>query len=73
MSSKTVPIEKHEELKEFFLKEIERRDKQIEKLKAENSAIMKSALKQSERNVKWTSYVEKLEKKLRISKDSKKS
>lgn len=61
----TVPVSKYEELKDFFLKEIERRDKKIEELKEENKLVVASALKQSEKNQKWVEYNEKLEKRLR--------
>lgn len=64
MSKKTVPAEKYDELKEFFVLEIARRDKEIERLKTENKHILKTALKQSEKNEKWSELVDKLKDKL---------
>ena len=66
----TVPHAKYEELKDFFLKEIERRDKEIDRLKHDNEMVMRSALKQSERIVQWERHAEKLERRLRKEKNS---
>ena len=64
MPKKTIPVEKHEELKDFFVKELARRDEKIDQLKKENALVMKSALKQAEKNEQWAEYAEKLEKRI---------
>ncbi len=58
----TVPIGDYSRLKEMYAEELKRKDEVIEKLKEENKLLIKSALKQSERNVMLS---EKLKKKIK--------
>ena len=49
-------MDDHEEMVEFLKLEIKRRDEIISQLKVENSALLKSALKESEKNVKLSEH-----------------
>lgn len=52
-----------DKLREWYAKELERRDNQIDQLKTENMLLMKTSLKQSERAHRWTEYAKNLQKK----------
>ena len=45
-AKKTVSLAEYEKLKKWYATELKRRDKQLEKLKKENVALLKAALKQ---------------------------
>ena len=57
-----------EKLREWYKKELEKRDKLIDTLKRENQLLMKTSIKQSEKTQKWVEYVRKVEKHKRAGK-----
>lgn len=65
MKKKSVPAEELDKLKLWFEAELKRRDKRIEELDLQNKMLLKSSLKQSERNIKWSEYAKQLERKIR--------
>ena len=50
-SSQTVSLEDYNIMRDFFLQQLKDKDKKIEDLEMKNKLLLKSALKESERNV----------------------
>jgi len=55
-SSHTVSYEEYCRMKEFFLGQLAEKDKTIEDMKTRNAILLKSALKQSEKNMELSSH-----------------
>ena len=48
---KTVSLEEYNTMRDFFLNQLKEKDKKIDDLEMKNRLLLKSALKESERNV----------------------
>lgn len=63
MNARTISYSEYKKLKRWYEEQLKSKDKQIEELRKENQAVLKTAISQAHRTKQWEEIVKNFERK----------